>query len=164
LCSLDQINNHNQDIVCTGGIIHIINEVLSVPLTAVLEITAAGLEYFISILNNGGYLNMANTYVNNVLLLPDVTFFIPNSAIALANATKLSQTSTQAEQQAVFEYHVVPSMVAYSPQLQNGLSLKTAQGTNLTITVQDGDTYVNAAKIIAFDYIVANGVVHVIDE
>jgi uncharacterized surface protein with fasciclin (FAS1) repeats len=141
-----------------------VNEVLSVPLTTVLEITAAGLEYFVSILNNGGYLNTANTYVNNVLSLPDVTFFVPNSAIALADATKLFQTGTPADQQALFEYHIVPNFIGYSPLLQNGMSLKTQQGTNVTITVQDGDTYVNAAKVIAFDYIVANGVVHVLDE
>ena len=129
-----------------------------------LEITAAGLEYFISILNAGGFLNTANTYVNSVLEIPNVTFFIPNSAEALANATALAKTSSPAEQQALFEYHVIPGFIAYSPLLTNGMQLKTAQGTNVTVTIQDGNTYINAAKIISFDYIVANGVVHVLDK
>lgn len=43
------------------------------------------------------------------------------------------------------------------------MQLKTATGANVTVTIQDGDTYINAAKITAFDYIVANGVFHVID-
>lgn len=140
------------------------NEVLAVPITTVSEITAAGLEYFISILTNGGFLNTANTYVNAVLDLTDVTYFIPNSAAALANATALSAKSTPAEQQALFEYHVVPGFVGYSTLLTNGTKLKTQTGENVTITIQDGDTYVNAAKIIAFDYIVANGVFHVLDK
>ena len=129
------------------------------------EVTEARLEFLIAILNNGGYLSTANAaYVNQVLEIPDVTYFLPNSQEALANATKLAQSSNATEQQAIFEYHIVPQFVGYSPLLTNGLSLKTSQGDNLTITVQDGDTYVNSAKIISSDYLVANGVVHVIDE
>jgi uncharacterized surface protein with fasciclin (FAS1) repeats len=129
-----------------------------------MEISVAGLEYFISILNTGGYLSAANTYVNGVLELSDVTYFIPNSAAALANATQLAASSSPAQQQALFEYHVIPGFVGYSPLLTNGMQLKTAAGTNVTVTIQDGDTYINAAKIIAFDYIVANGVFHVLDK
>jgi uncharacterized surface protein with fasciclin (FAS1) repeats len=130
-----------------------------------LEITAAHLEFFISILNTGGYLNTANAgYVNGVLEVPDVTYFIPNSAGALANATKIFQNSSSEELQALFQYHIVPGFVGYSPLLKDGMALKTAQGENITITIQDGDMYVNAAKVISTDYIVANGVVHVIDE
>ena len=141
------------------------NEVLAIPVPAVQEVTNAHLEYLISILNNGGYLSTASAgYVNQVLDDPDVTYFLPNSAEALANATKLAQNSSATEQQAIFEYHIVPNFIGYSPLLTNGLSLTTMQGNNVTITVQDGDTYVNSAKIIASDYLVANGVVHVLDE
>lgn len=133
------------------------------PISTVLAITAAGLEYFISILNTGGYLNAVDTYVNAVLDLTDVTYFIPNSAAALANATDIASRSSAAQQQEIFEYHVVPGLVAYSTMLTNGTQFKTAQGANVTVTVQDGETYINAAKVIAFDYIVANGVFHVLD-
>jgi uncharacterized surface protein with fasciclin (FAS1) repeats len=47
--------------------------------------------------------------------------------------------------------------------LTDGLSLKTTNGANLTIHVQDGKTYVNAAQVLSTDYIISNGVVHVID-
>ncbi|TVY78341.1 Fasciclin-like arabinogalactan protein [Lachnellula suecica] len=152
------------DIVCTGGIIHIVSEVLSVPMQAVSEFTAAGLDYFIAILNNGGFLNSANAgYVNTVLELKDITYFIPNSAAALANATALASNASSADLQSIFQYHVVPDFVGYSSLLKDGLSLTTAQGSNITITRQNGDLYVNAAKVIASDYIVANGVVHVLD-
>lgn len=151
--------------MCTGGIIHVIDEVLTIPLSTVLEITAANLEYFVSILNVGGYLNAANAdYVNGIIEVPDVTYFIPNSAAALANATTLIHNSSSEDLQALFQYHVVPGFVGYSPLLTNGTSLKTAQGENVTITLQEGDIFVNAAKVISTDWIVANGVVHVIDE
>ncbi|TVY27445.1 Fasciclin-like arabinogalactan protein [Lachnellula hyalina] len=152
------------DIVCTGGVVHIMNEVLSVPVPAVSQFTASGLEYFISILNDEGYLNTDNVgYVDTVLALPNITYFIPNSAAALANATALAAKVSSDEKKAVFEYHIVPGVVDYSTDLTNGTSLKTAQGENVTITVQDGDVYVNSAKVIASDIIVANGVVHVLD-
>lgn len=153
------------ELVCTGGFVHIIDEVLTVPLTTVLEITAAGLEYFTSILNIGDYLNTANAgYVNGILEVPDVTYFIPNSASALANATNIIKVNGSSDDlQALFEYHIVPDFVGYSSLLTNGTSLKTAQGDNITITMQDGDMFVNSAKVITKDWIVANGVIHVID-
>ncbi|KAE9364556.1 FAS1 domain-containing protein [Stipitochalara longipes BDJ] len=151
------------DVVCVGGIIHILDSVLSIPVTTVLEITNAHLEYFVSILNVDNYLSASATYVNQILEVPDVTYFIPNSAAALAGATALAQNSSAADLEAIFQYYIVPGSINYSPMLKNGMNLKTQQGTDLTITLQDGDTYVNAAKVIASDLIVANGVVHVID-
>jgi uncharacterized surface protein with fasciclin (FAS1) repeats len=101
--------------------------------------------------------------VNQALELTDVTYFVPNSAAALANATQLAQNSSAAELEATFQYHVVPNFVGYSTLLKNGMSLKTAQGADLTVTIQDGETYINSALVTASDFIVANGVVHVID-
>ncbi|KKY17013.1 putative beta-ig-h3 fasciclin [Phaeomoniella chlamydospora] len=152
------------DIVVTGGIIHIVDQLLSIPVSVVSEITAANLEYFVSILNLGGYLSAANTYVNEVLQVTDVTFFIPNSEAALTAATNLSRSSNSTELQSIFEYHVISGFAGYSPLLKDGMQLTTAQGSNVTITIQDGDTYVNAAKVTTFDYLIANGVAHVIDD
>jgi uncharacterized surface protein with fasciclin (FAS1) repeats len=159
-------NVSQQELVCVGGFVHIIDELLTIPLTTVLEITAGGLEYFTSILNVGGYLNTANAgYVNGITEVPDVTYFIPNSAVALANATNAIKVNGTADDlKSLFEYHIVPDFVGYSPLLKNGTTLKTMQGDNITITIQDGDMYVNAAKVTTTDWIVANGVIHVIDE
>lgn len=123
------------------------------------------MQYFVSILNTAGYLNAANVaYVDGIMNIPDVTYFIPNSAKALEKATLQAANSTAEEMKAVFQYHVVPGFVGYSSVLKDGGRLKTQEGSSLTITVQDGDMYVNSAKVIATDYIVANGVIHVIDE
>jgi uncharacterized surface protein with fasciclin (FAS1) repeats len=140
------------------------SSVVSVPIQAVSEFSAAGLSYFTAILNQGNYLNMQNAYVQAVLDLPDITYFIPNSAAALANATALAANSTAQELQSMFEYHIVPGFVGYSSNLKDGMSLKTAQGSNVTITLQGGEMYVNSARVIERDYVVANGVVHVIDK
>lgn len=102
--------------------------------------------------------------MNQVLEVPDVTFFMPNSAAALANITQLASNFTSQEMEAIFQYHIVPGFVGYSTRLTNGMSLKTSEGSSLTVTIQDGDTYINAAKVIESDLIVANGVMHVIDK
>ncbi|KAH7370198.1 FAS1 domain-containing protein [Rhexocercosporidium sp. MPI-PUGE-AT-0058] len=153
------------ELICTGGIVHIIDKFLSIPIQAVLQISAARMQYFVSILNTAGYLNVQNAeYVDGIMRVPDVTYFIPNSAAALGNATLQAANSTAAEMKAVFQYHVVPGVIGYSSTLKDGMRLKTQEGSSLTITIQDGDIYVNSAKVIASDYIVANGVIHVIDE
>ncbi|KAK0101777.1 hypothetical protein ONS95_006930 [Cadophora gregata] len=153
------------ELICTGGIVHIIDKFLSIPIQTVLQVSAAKMQYFVSILNTAGYLNTANSaYVDGILNVPDVTYFIPNSAIALEKATRQAANSTAEETKAVFQYHVVPGFVGYSSMLKDGMRLKTQEGSSLTITMQDGDMYVNSAKIIASDYIVANGVIHVIDD
>lgn len=41
--------------------------------------------------------------------------------------------------------------------------LTTQSGNNLTVTVKNGDWYINNAKIIAADQITSNGVAHVVD-
>lgn len=102
--------------------------------------------------------------MNAVIEQTDVTYFIPNSAEALAGATALAQNSSAADLEADFQYYVVPGFVGYSTLLKNGMNLKSQQGADLTVTIQDGDIYINAAKVIASDLLVANGVVHVIDK
>ncbi|MFD2203675.1 fasciclin domain-containing protein [Shivajiella indica] len=63
---------------------------------------------------------------------------------------------------AVLTYHVVPGKV-YSKDLKNGMKAKTAQGSDITITLKDGKAMVNNATVTAADIEASNGVVHVID-
>lgn len=89
---------------------------------------------------------------------------MPNSVTALPNFTSFAKTANASALQAFYEYHLVPGWVAYSSSLRNGMKLKTVQGSNITITVQDGEIFANAARVIATGYLVSNGVVHVLDK
>lgn len=62
-----------------GGLVHIVEKMLTIPYRAVDEITAADMQYFISILANGNYLTSGSSYVNPVVYQPNITMFIPNS-------------------------------------------------------------------------------------
>lgn len=64
----------------------------------------------------------------------------------------------------ILEYHVVNGTVAYSTTLMNGTSVPTVQGNNLTITIDNDEVFVNSARVVVPNVLVANGVVHVIDQ
>ena len=65
----------------------------------------------------------------------------------------------------LLEYHVVngSNFVGYSANLPNGTVLKSRQGGNLTITFASNSLFVNSARVIQADLLIANGVLHVID-
>jgi uncharacterized surface protein with fasciclin (FAS1) repeats len=162
-------------------------------------------------------------FVNMASFTPNLTFFVPNTASALATFNNVSIGLSADDLLAVFDYHIVSNFVGklelfpykfltiikgagakgmgaaqelispanismlktsalrlgsfsrhmtflfsnkfigYTPLLKNGMVLKTTQGGNLTITIQDSNVYVNSAKIISSDYLNVNGVIHVID-
>lgn len=63
----------------------------------------------------------------------------------------------------MFEYALVDGVVAYSSSLKNQSTFKTVWGKNVTITVLDGATYVDASKVKSTDYLTSNGVIQVLD-
>jgi uncharacterized surface protein with fasciclin (FAS1) repeats len=94
------------------------------------------------------------------------TVFAPtNDAFAKLPAgtvENLLKPENKAQLVAVLTYHVVPGKV-YSKDLKNGMKAKTAQGSEVTITLKDGKAMVNNATVTTADIEASNGVVHVID-
>ncbi|KAF2852983.1 Fasciclin-domain-containing protein [Plenodomus tracheiphilus IPT5] len=139
----------------TGGVIHIIDRLLVLPETATDTLSAANLTSLRGALN-------ATDLVETVNTTPNLTIFAPtNEAIqnigsALANLTTEQITD-------VLTYHVV-SGLGYSSGLENGTELTTVNGESLTVTIGEGGIFVNNARVVVSDVLIANGVVHVIDE
>ncbi|MCH6233984.1 fasciclin domain-containing protein [Cognataquiflexum rubidum] len=94
------------------------------------------------------------------------TVFAPtNDAFAKLPAgtvENLLKPENKAQLVAVLTYHVVPGKV-YSKDLKNGMKAKTAQGSEVTITLKDGKAMVDNATVTVADIEASNGVVHVID-
>lgn len=94
----------------------------------------------------------------------DVTFFVPNTADALVSFTDVTSNATNMTNVLdILKYHIVVGDLVYSPEFQNGMQLTTATGKNITISKEGDVIFVNQARILTPDYIVSNGVVHVID-
>ena len=102
-------------------------------------------------------------FANYATFTPNTTFFLPNTEAALDWFNNASTTISADNLTALFNYHLVPDTVLYSPDFVNGTVLKTHQGDNLTITTLGNDTYVNSAKILQTDYLIINGVIHTVD-
>lgn len=133
---------------------HVIDSFLTIPANVSTTAVALGLS------SVAGALTQAEL-VETVEGLTDVTIFAPsNSAFqnigsALGNAT--SQMLTD-----ILTYHVVEGVVGYSSGLMN-MSLPTVQGDDITITVIGDEVFVNSAQVVIPNVLIANGVVHVID-
>mgnify|MGYP005751804811 FL=1 len=94
------------------------------------------------------------------------TVFAPtNEAFAKLPAgtvENLLKPENKAQLVAVLTYHVVPGKVM-SSDLKDGMKAKTAQGSEVTISLKDGKAMVNNATVTTADIEASNGVVHVID-
>lgn len=99
---------------------------------------------------------------------PNLTIFAPNNE-AFQNIGSALPNLTAEQVTDILTYHVVASMgedmpIGYSSNLMNGTELTTLQGETLTVYVSDEGIFVNNAKVTVADVLIANGVVHVIDE
>ncbi|KAK3669491.1 hypothetical protein LTR78_010638 [Recurvomyces mirabilis] len=95
--------------------------------------------------------------------ISDVTIFCPNNDAFRAIASSAANI-TNDQLAEILKYHVVGGSVGYSTLLSNS-SLPTLKGEDVTITVgDDGAVFVNDARVINADILIANGVIHVIDE
>lgn len=146
-----------QDINFTGGVIHVIDSVLTLPVTVLDTANAANLTSLYGAIN-------ATDLISTVNDTPDLTIFAPTNDAFQAIGSALANLSTT-DLASILAYHVVNGTVAYSTDLQNGSSVQTANGANLTVTInENGTVFVNAAEVIVPNVLVANGVVHIIDK
>jgi uncharacterized surface protein with fasciclin (FAS1) repeats len=144
--------------------VHIIDSVLQIPLDMFKTVTDAGLSYAIAIFNREYFWSGYDpSFFNTVTAATDMTWFVPNSVAALDGILDASP-ATQEQFIALASYHCIMGSVMYSTSLKNGTQLKMFSGLPATVRVlDDGTIYINSAKVIASDYLIENGVMHVID-
>jgi uncharacterized surface protein with fasciclin (FAS1) repeats len=139
----------------TGGVVHVINSVLTIPANISTTASAAGLSALAGAL---GLTNLSRTLDT----LKDVTVFAPSNS-AFANIGSALGTLSAAQVSQILTYHVINGTIAYSASLGN-TSIPTLGGGRVNITVTPaGAVFVNQARVINADALVANGVVHVLD-
>ena len=144
------------DIAFDGGLIQVIDSIMVTP--ARLETTAR--QAYTDITSFVGALYATNL-VAEFAEAPDVTIFAPRNTAFQQLAGTLATTDPEALKK-ILRYHIVPKTVIQSQDLKGNASLTTPQGA-LTITRFNNDIFVNSAKVIQTDILVANGVVHMLD-
>jgi uncharacterized surface protein with fasciclin (FAS1) repeats len=64
----------------------------------------------------------------------------------------------------ILSYHVINGTVGYSTDIANGTILTAMNGDNISVTIDNGTIFVDSAKVVVPNILVANGVVYVIDK
>ncbi|KZM22933.1 uncharacterized protein EKO05_0004915 [Ascochyta rabiei] len=155
--SLSNSSVTQADVNFTGGVIHVIDRFLVLPEVPSDTLTTANLTSLRGALN-------ATNLLDAVDFTPDVTIFAPSNQAFQDIGSALGNLSTE-DITNILTYHVVNGTVGYSSGIENGTTLTTLNGQNLTITIgEEGRIFVNSARVTIADVLVANGVVHVIDE
>lgn len=150
-----------------GGLLHIIDSVLQIPLSFPDTITKANLPYLVALLNEGNWL-APNSIANKLALeTPDLTFIGPNDPKYGAGFDGFNGL-TQAQLDDIFLYHVIPRLV-YTTDMANNTEYQTMANLSLVARQFVADQglesarFLDQAQITTSNYITANGVLHIVD-
>lgn len=149
------------DIVCSNGIIHVIDEVI-LPSDKNIVTTAVSAEKFKTLITAAKAAGLAGVLSEQG---PFTVFAPTDDAFAkLPEGTIASLLKPENKDQltAILKYHVVAGRV-YSEEALKAGKAKTLQGKPVMIKVVDGVAKVNNAKLLMTDLDASNGVIHVID-
>jgi transforming growth factor-beta-induced protein len=147
-----------KDIYFLGGVMHVIDSPVLPPQPLVQAAVPFNLTGFLG----AGYQN--RSLANFVTQARDVTLFIPNN-IAFE---KIGSTVTSIDQKSLsnlLEYHIIirEGGPFFTSSFTNGTIFTTLQGQNITIRQASNSIFVNSARMLQTDLLIANGVMHVID-
>jgi transforming growth factor-beta-induced protein len=93
---------------------------------------------------------------------PNVTIFAPANEAFQALGSALTEMAVS-ELATIMDYMVLPDEVVYSTGLTNSTKFRTQQGGDITVLHFGNNVYINSAQLLASDILIANGVLHVID-
>jgi transforming growth factor-beta-induced protein len=146
------------DVAFDGGLVHVIDTVLTVPAPPADTAIDTGLTSLAGALT-------AAQLVDGVSVLTDITVFAPTNAAFQAIGSGLGALQQQ-DLVNILEYHVLMNQLKFSTDLgaSNQMTLTSLAGQNLTIRKENGQLFVNSAKVVISDILMSNGVVHVIDK
>ena len=155
------------DVAASNGVIHVLDNVLTVPKNTIAGIVAGDPKNFSTLLSLVKTAGLAD-----VLSSPTIgyTVFAPtDAAFTELFKTVNPATLSVAQIKQILLYHVVPSRV-FSPELANGdVTMADDNKGKVTIDLTNGATVkgksnTSASKITTANILATNGVIHVIDK
>lgn len=146
------------DIYFTGGVMHVIDSPVLPPQPLVQAAVPFNLTGFLG----AGYQN--TSFAQSISQARDVTLFIPNNVAFEKVGSTVTSVDTQSLS-SLLNYHVIVGQGGpfYTSSFSNGTIYSTLQGQNVTIRQASNSNFVNSARMLQTDLLMANGVMHVID-
>lgn len=153
------------DVFYVGGLLHIVDSVLQIPVSFPATITKANLTDLVALLNKGNWLTPDSVAYQLALNTPDITILGPNDPRYGADFTGWNGLS-QDQLNEIFMYHVLPT-VEYTPNIQNGSSLMTMANASVIAReytgINETALFLDQAEVTGTNYITANGVFHILN-
>ncbi|KAL2069193.1 hypothetical protein VTL71DRAFT_15531 [Oculimacula yallundae] len=143
------------DLVFSGGVVQVIESLLIPPTNFTETTTAFNLTSFQGAL-------YTTKQISNLTDTPNYTIFAPNNEAFQALGPAISSMTVESLT-SVLDFHVLPNQVTFSTSLRNGTTWTTKQGNNITVRHSGNNVFVNSAQLLTTDILLANGVLHVID-
>ncbi|CAB4381721.1 unnamed protein product [Rhizophagus irregularis] len=141
------------DIVCTNGVIHIIDSVILPPLSLFDTANNLGLTQFINISTNANLLSNFNTTIGMTIFVPTNDAFNRPNILSIGSTEKIS----------LLKLHAIIGTVIY--EIKDGMDIESSDtGKKLHFTVKNDTIYVNNGKVEKSDILLQNGVMYVIDD
>lgn len=154
------------DVFFKGGLVHLINNVLTIPVGFPQTITQAKLTNLVALLNKGNWLNPNSIAYNLTLTTPDLTIFAPDDPAYGANFQGWDGLD-QTELNEIFLYHTIPE-VLYSTNFTNGTTYKSLAKLSVTARQYVGGNnsviFIDQSEITRSNYLTANGVFQIINK
>lgn len=146
------------DIYFNGGVMHVIDSPALPPQPLIQAAVPFNLTGFLG----AGYQNQS--LAQFITQARDVTLFVPNN-IAFE---KIGSTVTSIDEQSLsslINYHIIVGQGGpfYTSSFSNGTVFTSLQGQNITLRQASNSNFVNSARVLQTDLLIANGVMHVID-
>lgn len=144
------------DIVCSNGVVHIIDNVITLASITSDEIKWSGLSNLSAALVKA---SMMDTVDNTT----GITLFAPLDKGFNSSGVDVEKTSA-ADLATMVQFSTVKDIL-YTTDITNGQNVTTLQGGNLTFTNKEGTNkyQVNGVKMVTPNVLTKNGVVHFID-
>lgn len=151
------------DVVVSNGVLHVVDGVLLPPAelqNTIWDVITSSpdhntLELVVGLAGLDGALDAAGSYT--VFAPTDAAFALVPQPIIDALLADPSGLLTY-----ILTYHVVTSE-ALSTDLFDGMVITTLSGEDVTVSIANGNVFINQAQVTVADIITDNGIVHVID-
>lgn len=154
-----------RDIFYVGGLMHIVDNALQIPLSFPATVTKGNLTYIVALLNKGNLLTPNSVAYKVAIETPDLTFLGPNNPEYGNDFTGWDGLS-QDQLNSLFLYHAIPELV-YTTSLKNNSQLITLANTTVTArtytSTNQSATFFDQGHVTISNYLTSNGVLQVID-
>jgi len=154
------VNVIKTDILCSNGIIHVVDAVMMPSTKNVVQtaVEAGSFKTLAAALKAAGLVDVLQGDGPFTVLAPTDEAF---AALPEGTLESLLQPENKDQLIGILKYHVLSGRT-YADQLDNG-SAKTLQGSSIAIRLKDGKVSLNDAHVVQADLETTNGVIHVID-